>query len=159
MAAPERLKLFRHLFNEEVTITRELCLKHALDFDFNWVAIQVLEGESYKLFREKMIPIQERFNTGNKLIWKQYQDSIAPFGEQYTNSITPIWEKFENNEIKEYDELDGHLKQFYELVDPAKKQYRDSSEPFLDEYQKSYDQLVKQYRTECALLFFECSEI
>lgn len=50
-ACPEQYRLFKDLFGEGVTVTTELCLQYADDFDWNWAARHLLPLEDYRTYQ------------------------------------------------------------------------------------------------------------
>lgn len=50
-ACPAEYSLFKDLFGEGVTVTTELCLQYAADFDWNWAALHLLPLEDYRTYQ------------------------------------------------------------------------------------------------------------
>jgi hypothetical protein len=61
-----QVKLFQDLFGDAVEVTRELCLKHASDFDFNWAAMNLLNTSARRAYEEAVASA-----------WRAYDEAVA----------------------------------------------------------------------------------
>ena len=55
-ACTPQLEFFQRQFGTEVTVTRELCLKYASNFDWDWAASRLLSAPARRDYDEAMAP-------------------------------------------------------------------------------------------------------
>ena len=51
-ACEDQVKRFEELFGSEVVVTKELCLKHCSDFDFDWIVFNLLPASAWKAYNK-----------------------------------------------------------------------------------------------------------
>lgn len=75
-ACDQQVERFRVLFGDgEIEITRQLCIKHAYDFDFNWAGHFLVSSRAKTWFYKK-----------DQSLWKDYQEVKSPLWEQYLST-------------------------------------------------------------------------
>ena len=55
-ACASQLAKFESLFGDSVVVTRELCIRHAADFDFDWAAEHLLSAPAWAEYRRARAP-------------------------------------------------------------------------------------------------------
>lgn len=93
-ACSPALAKFTELFPEGVTITRELCRKHAQDFDFGWAANRLLRFTGYRAY-EKAANLAYHAYTGARLSAQQpceetqdaYEQAMTSAGLAYDEAL------------------------------------------------------------------------
>ena len=70
-ACSAQYELFVRLFGDEVIVTKELCIKHAQDFDWFWAATVLLTRGGYEDYLEAVILIHKTFEE----VYIKYQEA------------------------------------------------------------------------------------
>ena len=88
-ACSAQYELFVRLFGDEVIVTKELCIKHAQDFDWFWAATVLLTRGGYEDYLEAVILIHKTFEE----VYIKYQEACwtARPGESipYKTAMSP----------------------------------------------------------------------
>ena len=79
-----QVKLFKNTFGDSVEVTRELAIKYAKDFAFDWAADNLLDAPAWKIYKETTAPA-----------WKLYEDTIAPALKLYEETCATAMEIYE----------------------------------------------------------------
>ena len=51
-ACPQQVGLFRQLFGDRCTVSVDLCVAHAAQFDWSWAAQELLSAPAYRAYDE-----------------------------------------------------------------------------------------------------------
>jgi hypothetical protein len=65
-ACQEQRDLFRELFGDKVTLTKELCVKHAADFDWGWVVDILMTDEQSEKYYEIITPADTAYSAASR---------------------------------------------------------------------------------------------
>jgi len=77
-ACNEQVQEFKKLFGDStVEITKELCLKHAQVFNWNWAATNLLTKDGYKAYLAAIDSALEAYLTAIEPDWKAYLEAEA----------------------------------------------------------------------------------
>lgn len=63
-----QLERFELLFGDQVRVTKELCIKHSLDFDFRWAAEKLFSSNELRYFRKWVEPDRDEYLTARMSI-------------------------------------------------------------------------------------------
>ena len=72
-----QLALFASYYPKGVVVTRELCLKHAHEFNWSWAAYNLLSAPARKAFEEATAPAREACDEVTALALKAYDEATA----------------------------------------------------------------------------------
>ena len=82
-ACSEQAAKFKALFPSGVKVTKKLCAKHALDFDWDWAASKLLPASALRAHIEAIAPA-----------WRAYIEAIAPALQAYEEARAPAWRAY-----------------------------------------------------------------
>ena len=86
-ACTPQLLLFKETFGKSVTLTEELCIKHAQDFDWSWAAYNLLSAPARKVYNET-----------SESAWKVYDKTRAPAQKVYNETLASAFYKAYTNQ-------------------------------------------------------------
>jgi hypothetical protein len=86
--------MFEKTFGAEVTVTEELCVKHASDFRFNWALDNLLKAPARAEYRRVVAPARA-----------EYERVVAPARAEYYRAIAPARVKFYRAQAIEFCRL------------------------------------------------------
>ena len=101
-ACPSQVVKFNKIFGWRIKPTRELCLLHAQDFNFDWAQC-LLPSPVRKVYNEIVI-----------VRWKAYQESLDTAEKVFKNTNTIIaWSPHNNPAENVYIEVTASAKKVY----------------------------------------------
>ena len=68
-ACQDQVDKFRALYPEGVEPTRELCIAHASDFDWDWAAEHLLSAPAWKAYQEVAAPARKAYEEALAAAW------------------------------------------------------------------------------------------
>ena len=77
-ACPGQLALFKQLFGEAVTVTEELCLQHAHEFDWSWAARHLLPASAFAEYDRALASARVEYNRALAPADAEYDRATAP---------------------------------------------------------------------------------
>lgn len=95
-ACAEQVKLFRKFFGRKsILITKDLCIKHAQDFRWDWAAHEFFNGNNQFLYGEKTAKARNK-----------YYESLDRISDIRNTALDKIWEKPKDSTAKKEKEID-----------------------------------------------------
>jgi hypothetical protein len=76
-ACTSQVNLFVELFGDSVEVTKELCLKHASDFDFEWATQHLLKISARRAYNEAVAPARRAYNEAVAPARRAYDEAVA----------------------------------------------------------------------------------
>ena len=96
---------FAELFPDGVVVTKELCVKHAQDFDWHWAAVRLLSFHALAAYDKAITPARA-----------DYEKVIAPAWVDYKKAVAPAWAR--------YEKAAAPARADYEkVIEPAREEY------------------------------------
>ena len=106
-ACEKQRKLFKEIFGQLVTLTKDIVKKYGSQFDVNWLAENFLNKKDYREYVENC-----------ELFWKEYKEKCELFLKEY------------------YEKRELFLKEYEEKCEPFLKEYQEKCEVFWKEYKE-----------------------
>ena len=125
-ACEKQRELFKKIFGQSVTLTKDIVKKYGSQFDVNWLAKNFLNEKDYREYYEKREPFL-----------KEYNEKCEPFLKEYEEKRELLWKEYEENR------------------DSFWKEYNEKCEPFLKEYNEKCEPFLKEYNEKRSIVFFE----
>jgi hypothetical protein len=95
-ACTEQVEKFKELFGgDNVVITKELCVKHAQDFDWNWAAKKLLPESLRAEYEAKRAPLLAEYDAKIAPLLAEYDAKIAPLLAEYRAKHAPLLAEYE----------------------------------------------------------------
>ena len=90
-----QLALFASYYPKGVVVTRELCLKHAHEFDWSWGANHLLSAPASKAYDEAMVPARKAFREAMVPARKAFRAAMVPARKAYEEVMAPASKAYE----------------------------------------------------------------
>ena len=106
-ACCSQVKLFEETFSESVSFNSKaefikVVTELAQDFNFHWAAENLLEGDTFglykeatdphwKVYQEAVAPHRKAYEEVMASRWKVYEDDVAPYWKTYAEASSPYW--------------------------------------------------------------------
>lgn len=101
-ACEDQYNLFVELFPDGVEITEELCVRHAQDFDFEWVAQHLLPKKLWRTLKNTMAPHGKMYEEAMAPHHKAYDQAVTACQEAFCEAKAPHWKAYEETLAREF---------------------------------------------------------
>ena len=85
---------FAELFGDSVTVTRELCVNHAGDFDWQWAARNLLSNTQRDVYYAQRKRLWDAYYAQVKALWDAYCAQLKPLDDAYIAQAKPLADSY-----------------------------------------------------------------
>ena len=90
-ACTQQLKLFRELFGDRCTVSVDLCVSHAAQFDWNWAAQHLLTQERDIDYRAKCAPLYTDWQAARDALDADWRAKRAPLDADWRAKCAALY--------------------------------------------------------------------
>ena len=90
-ACSKQLALFKQLFGEAVTVTEELCLQHAHEFDWSWAARHLLPAPADAEYDRALAPADAEYDRATAPARAEWERATAPARAEWDRARAPAF--------------------------------------------------------------------
>ena len=130
-ACDYQVELFKKTFGDSVEVTRELAIKYAKDFAFDWAADNLLDAPTRKIYKKTRDTAMVIYNASEATALTIYKETCAPARKLYDETCATankIYNASEATASKIYEETCAPANKIYEeTLAPARKLYYETS--------------------------------
>ena len=94
-ACSKQRELFQDTFGDSVTVTEELCLKHADDFEWSWAAENLLTTPARAEYDKVTTPARAECDKVKGAAWAEYDKVTDSAWAEYDKVRTAAWAEYD----------------------------------------------------------------
>ena len=88
-ACTQQVELFRQLFGDRCTVSVDLCVAHAAQFDWSWAAQKLLSALANKAWGEAIAPANKAWGEAYATACKARDEAVAVANKAYDEAVAP----------------------------------------------------------------------